>query len=119
MECRDRRGVDAGTRRGTTSAGLVGEVGIVGRARQFCPDAVAQLCGRGLGERDGHETGDIADGASRDGLHHTVDQDLRLARARAGFDEQVAVQVGTDALADVVIDGQRVGEQRHPSASST
>ena len=43
----------------------------------------------------------------------------KLERITDFFDNEVATEVGANALTDVVIDGERVGEERHPSASST
>ena len=118
---RDRRHVEtiASSRTALTLIGR--EVRIDRRELERAPHAVPQLGGRCFGERDGDEIGDVAHRARGDETHDSVDKDPGLARAGARLDEQIAVQVVTDASAAVVIhfeQGMGSRERRHAPASS-
>ena len=122
VQRRDGRGVEALAGDGAPLAFVGRKLRVDRRQFESPPHAVAQF-GRGrLGERDGDEVVDLAHRAGGDEPDDAVDQDPRLARAGAGLDEQVAMEIVADASPAVVIDfekGMLPRERRHASDSSS
>ena len=85
---------------------------------QAGPDAVAQLSGRGLGERDRGELAEL-DGTRRDQCHDAVDEGRRLPGARTGLDEDAAVVVIADPRPGVRVAGDGEAHASPPSSSSS
>ncbi len=115
VQRRDRGAIDVRARGQAPRSLVVGQSGVACGAFELGANAIAQLGRGGLGERDRHQTRDVADRAGGDEAHDPIDEHTRLAGAGTGFDEQVAVEIGAHALAHVVVDGEGFGEERHVS----
>ena len=99
------RGVVEGVEREVHPLGVDRVVGIGLCRDQLGPQAMAQLGGRLLGERDGGDRADLD--TARHERHDPTDQAAGLARTRPRLDEQIGAEIGGDRQPVGAI-GQRV-----------